>query len=132
MADNNGLCMFWGDGKIDGKNMQDLINGVECSFLAKANLSEVDKVCTFELWLKLGRAAKIWWNGLAAGEKDNWAHLQVTFKKKWPEKLITEKMVEEQHAVLAVTVLKEESLGKRVKVDKVDEFSHVVWANKLE
>ena len=85
--------MFWGDGKINGKNTQDFINGVEHSFLAKANLSEADKVCTFELWSKLGRAAKIWWNRLAAGEKDNWAHLQVAFKKKWPEKLITEKTV---------------------------------------
>ena len=37
--------------------------------------------------------------------------------------------MEEQHAA---TVLKEESLGKRVKVDGVDEFSHVVWADKLE
>lgn len=80
--------------------------------------------------MKLGsRAAKIWWNRLAAGEKDNWAHLRVAFEKKWPEKLITEKTVEEQHAA---TVLKEESLGKRVKVDGVDEFSHVVWADKLE
>ena len=105
MADNNGLRMFWGDGKIDSENVQDFINGVEHSFLAKANLSEADKVRTFELWLKSGRAAKIWWNGLAAGEKDNWAHLRVAFEKKWPEKLITEKMVEEQHAALAATVL---------------------------
>ena len=67
--------MFWGDGEVDGENMQDFINGVEHSFLAKANLSEADKVCTFELWLKSGRVAKIWWNGLAAEEKDNWAHL---------------------------------------------------------
>jgi len=132
MSDNNGLRMFWGDGEIDGENAQDFINGVERSFLAKANLSEADKVRTFELWLKSGRAAKIWWNGLAAEEKDNWAHLRVAFEKKWPEKLITEKTVEEQHAALAATVLKEESLGKRVKVDGVDEFSHVVWADKLE
>ena len=124
--------MFWGDGEVDGENAQDFINGIEHSFLAKVNLSEADKVRTFELWLKSGRAAKIWWNGLAAEEKDNWAHLWVAFKKKWPEKLIMEKTVEEQHAALAATVLKEESLGKRVKVDGVNEFSHVVWANKLE
>ena len=81
MANNNGLHMFWGNGEIDGENVQDFINGIEHSILAKANLSEVDKVCTFELWLKSGRAAKIWWNRLAAGEKDNWAHLRVAFKK---------------------------------------------------
>ena len=132
MSDNNGLHMFWGDGEINGENAQDFINGVEHSFLAKVNLSEADKVHTFKLWLKSGRAAKIWWNGLAAEKKDNWAHLQVAFKKKWPEKLITEKTVEEQHVALEATVLKEEILGKRVKVDGVDEFSHVVWADKLE
>ena len=75
MSDNNSLCMFWGNGEVDGKNAQDFINGVKHSFLAKVNLSEADKVCTFELWLKSGRAVKIWWNGLAAEEKDNWAHL---------------------------------------------------------
>ncbi|KAF8153332.1 hypothetical protein B0H34DRAFT_800549 [Crassisporium funariophilum] len=132
MSNNNGLRMFWGDGEIDGENAQDFINGVERSFLAKVNLSEADKVRTFELWLKLGRAAKSWWNSLAVDEKDTWAHLRVAFEKKWPEKLITERTMEEQHATLEATVLKEESLGKRVKVDGVEEFSHVVWADKLE
>jgi len=92
----------------------------------------VDKVRTFELWLKSGRAAKIWWNGLAPKEKNTWVHLHAAFKKKWPEKLITERTMEEQHVLLETTVLKEGSLGKRVKVDGVEEFSHVVWADKLE
>ncbi|KDR76749.1 hypothetical protein GALMADRAFT_139637 [Galerina marginata CBS 339.88] len=132
MSDNNGLRMFWGDGEVDGENAQDFINGVERSFLAKANLSEADKVRTFELWLKSGRAAKIWYNALKAGEKDNWDNLRTAFEKKWPEKMITAKTMEEQHATLGAAVLKEESLGKRVKVDGVEEFSHVVWADKLE
>ena len=92
----------------------------------------MDKVRTFKLWLKLGHAAKIWWNGLVVGEKDTWVNLHIAFEKKWPEKLIMEKTVEEQHAALAATVLKEESLGRRVKVDGIDEFSHIIWANKLE
>jgi len=131
MSDSNGLRVFWGDGEVDGENPQDFINGVERSFLAKANLTEADKVRTFELWLKSGRAAKIWWNGLALEEKDTWAHLRAAFEK-WPEKLITERTMEEQHALLETTVLKEGSLGKWVKVDGVEEFSHVVWADKLE
>ncbi|PPQ72578.1 hypothetical protein CVT25_006547 [Psilocybe cyanescens] len=132
MSDSNGLRMFWGDGEVDGENAQDFINGVERSFLAKPNLSEKDKVRTFELWLKSGRAAKTWWNGLAAEEKDSWEHLRAAFEKKWPEKLITEKTMEEQHAALEASVLKEEELGKRVRVDGVEEFSHVVWADKLQ
>lgn len=71
-------------------------------------------------------------SGLAAGEKDTWANLRIMFEKKWPEKLITEKTVEEQHVALAATVLKEESLGKGMRVEGIEELSHVVWANKLE
>ncbi|KIM35495.1 hypothetical protein M413DRAFT_32445 [Hebeloma cylindrosporum] len=132
MSSNNGASMFWGDGEIDGENPQDFINGVERSFLVKVGLTEADRVRLFELSLKSGRAAKIWWNGLEAGEKDTWVNLRAAFEKRWPEKLITEKTREEQHALLDATVLDEESLGKRVKGDGVEEFSHVVWADKLE
>jgi hypothetical protein len=124
MSDSNGLRVFWGDGEVDGENPQDFINGVKRSFLAKENLTEADNVHTFELWLKSGRAAKIWWNGLAPEEKNTWAHLRAVFEKKWPEKLITERTMEEQHAILEMTVLKEGSLGKRVKFKR----GHVTYS----
>lgn len=87
MSDNNGLHMFWGDGEIDVENALDFVNSSERSFFAKVNLIEMDIIHTFQLWLKLGIAAKIQWNELAVGEKDTWASLQIAFENKLPEKL---------------------------------------------
>lgn len=126
------LRMFRGDGDLEGDNPQDFINGVERSFLLRSSVSDKDKVRAFELWLKSGSIAKAWWNGLEAAEKDTWDHLRIAFEKRWPEKMTTLRTTEEQHAALATCILLEKDLGQRVKVDGVEEFAHVVWANKVE
>lgn len=134
MAESGGLHtkLFWGDGELEGENPQDFFNSVELTFFGRPGITEVEKLRSFELRLKSGRAAKTWWTGLAAEKKDTWEHLREAFEEKWPEKVITEKTKEEQHAALAAAVLREEDLGKRVKKDGVEEFSHVVWADKVQ
>ncbi|PPQ96509.1 hypothetical protein CVT26_010445 [Gymnopilus dilepis] len=134
MAESGGLHtkLFWGDGELEGENPQDFFNSVELTFFARPGITEAEKLRSFELRLKSGRAAKTWWNALAAEKKDTWEHLREAFEEKWPEKVITEKTKEEQHAALAAAVLREEDLGKRVRKDGVEEFSHVVWADKVQ
>lgn len=72
----------------------------------------------------------MWFHKLANGEKDIWEHLRIAFGWKWPRKLITAKTREEQQALLNSTVLRVEDLGK-VLVDRVKEFSHMMWADKI-
>ncbi|KAF9540436.1 hypothetical protein CPC08DRAFT_770794 [Agrocybe pediades] len=133
MSNTSGPRMFRGDGSAGDENPQDFINGVERMFLLRTTeVPEATKVRTFELYLKSGSVAKAWWLGLKAEEKADWASLRAAFNVRWPEKVVTVKTKEEQHAELAGTVLLESDLGKRVEVDGVEEFSHVVWADKLE
>ncbi|KAF8148068.1 hypothetical protein B0H34DRAFT_738160 [Crassisporium funariophilum] len=131
-AESHDLSMFWGDGRIDSENSQDFINGVERSFIRKPNFPEKNKVRMFELSLKSGSVAQAWWKTLGATEIDTWEHLQAAFAKRWPERLMRGKSVEEQCAALEALVLKREDLGKRVRVYGADEFTHVGWANRLE
>lgn len=132
MPDTSGLKVFWGDGEQEGENPQDFINGVERSFIHRSSLSEKEKVRTFELWLKSGRAAEVWWGELPKEKKETWESVREAFEERWPRKLVTAKTVEELHTLLGTTVLKVEELGKRVMVNGAEEFSHVAWADKVE
>ncbi|KAF9543848.1 hypothetical protein CPC08DRAFT_770162 [Agrocybe pediades] len=120
-------------GDDDAVNPQDFINSVERGFLLRgAAVDDKTKVRSFELWLSSEGSAKEWWDGLEEGSKATWDALRAVFDEQWPPKPVTAKTAEENHAKLLKLVLQEESLGKRVGVDGSGEFSHVVWANKLE
>ena len=86
----------------------------------------------FKLNLKAGSVANQWWDGLSSGDNDTWEHLVALFVKRWPTKPPTVKTVEEKQAALERTTITEEEVGKRVKVKGVEEFMHVVWADKVE
>ncbi|CAA7271057.1 unnamed protein product [Cyclocybe aegerita] len=125
--------MFWGDSKHEGENPQDFMNALELSFMQKTTaFSTTEKVKVFMLRLKAGSAAKEWFNGLPATQKDTWEHLQTAFEMRWPERVTTAKTREEKQAALGQTVLERVKLGKREKVDSVEEFSHIAWADKVE
>jgi hypothetical protein len=51
---------------------------------------------------------------------------------RWPSKVPTVKIVEEKQAALERTTITEEEVGTRMKVKGVEEFAHVVWADKVE
>jgi hypothetical protein len=124
--------LFWGDGEREDENPQDFMNAVERSFNSKNNLSDTNKLRQFVLNLKSGSVAKQWWNDLPPTDKDTWDHLQSAFETKWPEKAVTVKTLEEKQALLEGTKLADEDIGKRVKVNGVEEFAHVVWADKIQ
>ena len=126
-------AMFWGDGEHEGENPQDFINGLELSFMQKTTpFTPGEMVKVFSLKLKAGSMAKEWFMGLQNTEKDTWVHLQTAFEARWPEKVTTAKTRDEKAAALDQTRLEVGRLGIREKVDGVEEFSHIVWADKVE
>ncbi|KAF8229649.1 hypothetical protein L208DRAFT_1285640, partial [Tricholoma matsutake] len=130
MSDDTKL--FWGDDEHEDENPRDFINAIERQFSLKTNISDAQKLRTFELNLKAGSIANQWWDSLSSGDNDTWEHLVALFMKRWPTKPPTVKTVEEKQAALEQTMITEEEVGKRVKVKGVEEFTHVVWADKVE
>jgi hypothetical protein len=123
---------FWGDDEHDDENPQDFINSVEILFIQRPTFTEAQKLKTFQLYLKSGSVAKQWWNGLEPKENDTWEHLVSAFNTRWPEKIPTVKTVEEKQAALERSRITEDEVGTRVKIQGVEEFMHVVWADKIE
>ena len=125
-------AVFWGDGEQEGENPQDFMNGLELSFMQKTTISEADKIKTFKLKLKAGSAAKEWFTNLPETDKATWAQLQVAFEKKWPERTAPTKTREEKQTELKQAVLREDQLGRKEKVNGVDEWSHIAWADRVQ
>ncbi|KAF8240322.1 hypothetical protein L208DRAFT_1546966, partial [Tricholoma matsutake] len=110
MSDDTKL--FWGDDKHKDKNPRDFINAIERQFSLKTNVSNAQKLRTFELNLKAGSVANQWWDSLSSGDNDTWEHLVASFTKRWPTKPPTVKTVEEKQAALERTTITEEEVGK--------------------
>jgi hypothetical protein len=123
---------FWGDDEHEDENPQDFINSIEILFVQRPSFTDTQKLKTFQLYLKSGSIAKQWWNGLATTDNDTWDHLASAFAKRWPEKTPTLKTVEEKQAALERAKITEDEVGTRVKIQGVEEFTHVVWADKIE
>lgn len=124
--------LFWGDGEHEDENPQDFMNSVERSFFGKTSLTDNDKLKQFKLHLKAGSVAMTWLTGLATNKKDTWERLQASFEGRWPEKAPPAKSSIEKVGLLKAAKLTDAEMGKRVKIDGVEEFSHIVWAHKIE
>jgi hypothetical protein len=124
--------LFWGNDDHEDENLCDFIKGIERQFALKTNISDMQKLRTFELHLKDSAMANQWWDGLTSTDKDTWDHLVQAFATRWPSKAPMVKTVEEKQAVLEWTTITEEEVGTRMKVKGVEEFAHIVWADKVE
>jgi hypothetical protein len=123
---------FWGDDEHDDEVPEDFVNAIEILFLQKPNTPDAQKLRAFELHLRSGSVAKQWWSALPSTNKDTWEHLLQAFKIRWPDKMAAVKTVEEKQAALVRMRITEAEIGTRVKVLGVEEFAHVVWADKVE
>jgi len=108
------------------------MNGLDLSFMQKSSISEADKIKTFRLKLKAGSVAKEWFTALPATDKETWVLLQAAFEKRWPEKTTPTKTREEKQTELKQAVLKEGQLGQKERVNGVDEWSHIAWADRVQ
>ena len=56
----------------------------------------------------------------------------MVFKEQWPERPIVQKTTAEKQAELEGERITEGELGTKVKVNGVEVYAHVAWANKVE
>lgn len=123
---------FWGDDEHGEENPQDFLKAMQRWGLNKSNATNAQKLENFGLNLKSNSVAEQWWDALPTNDNDTWDHLVSTFKKCWPSKAPTVKTIEEKQAALEGTRISEEEVGKHVMTNGIEEFAHVVWADKIE
>ena len=91
-----------------------------------------EKINYFETWLKSRLASKQWFKDLEGVKKATWKDLCTVFKEWWPERPIVQKTTAEKQAELEGERITEGELGTKVKVNRVEVYTHIVWANKVE
>ncbi|KAJ7357915.1 hypothetical protein DFH08DRAFT_687027 [Mycena albidolilacea] len=121
--------LFKGDNV--GENATDFLNGIRRRFLTTSTYSEEEKIKYFELSLKDGSYASLWFSKLTAAEKKTFKDLTMVFRLQWPAKEMAEKSKGEQQEELLSMALDPLVVGVRVEEDGILEWSHVRWARKV-
>ncbi|KAJ7340026.1 hypothetical protein DFH08DRAFT_938796 [Mycena albidolilacea] len=121
--------LFKGDSV--GENATDFLNGIRRRFLTTSTYSEEEKIEYFELSLKDGSYASLWFSKLTAAEKKTFKDLTVAFRLQWPAKEMAEKSKGEQQEELLSMVLDPVAVGVCVEEDDILEWGHVRWARKV-
>ncbi|KIK04872.1 hypothetical protein K443DRAFT_4233 [Laccaria amethystina LaAM-08-1] len=130
MADRKSDELFTGDDD-DEIDPRDFLKRVQ-RHLMTTTWDDEEKVLYFETWLKSGSMAEQWFRSLDAAKKGTWKELCVAFKERWPERPIVQKSTAEKQAELEGEKITEAELGTKVKVNGVEVYAHVAWANKVE
>ena len=130
MADRSNEEPFTGD-EDDTLDPRDFLKRVQ-RYLMGTTWEDGDKVTYFETWLKSGSTAEQWFKELEAAKKATWKELCKAFKERWPERPIVQKSTAEKQAELEGEKITEAELGTKVKVNGVEVYAHVAWANKVE
>ena len=115
----------------DTMDPRDFLKRVQ-HYLMGTTWDNTEKVDYFETWLKSRSAAEQWFKGLEAAKEATWKELCVAFKKWWPEKPVVQKSTAEKQGELEGEKITEAELGMKVKVNRVDVYMHVAWANRVE
>jgi hypothetical protein len=123
------IKLFKGD-NVD-ENATDFLNGIRRHFLITSTYSEEEKIKYFELSLKDGSYASLWFSKLTAAEKKTFKDLTVVFRLQWLAKEIVEKSKGEQQEELLSMVLDPLVVGVRVEEDSILEWGHVRWVHKV-
>ncbi|KAF8187311.1 hypothetical protein K438DRAFT_1972934 [Mycena galopus ATCC 62051] len=120
---------FKGDGI--GENATDFLNGLRRRFLTTSTYTEAEKVEYFELSLKDGSYASLWFSKLLPADKKTFQDLTLAFRLQWPAKEMAEKSKGEQQEELLSIVLNPLEVGVRVEEDGILEWGHVRCACKV-
>ncbi|KAJ7073788.1 hypothetical protein C8F01DRAFT_1271645 [Mycena amicta] len=79
--------------------------------------------------LKPGSEADVWYEGIAAKDKDTWAKVEAVFTLKWPKPRTVAKPKDEAIEQLRVNILTSDMLGRQFEdEDGTTVQAHVVWA----
>ena len=130
MTDRNSDEPFAGEDD-DTLDPRDFLKRVQ-RYLMSSTWENAEKIDYFETWLKSGSAAKQWFKNPEPAKKTTWKDLCTAFKERWPERPIVQKTTAEKQAELEGERITEGELGTKVKVNGVEVYAHVAWANKVE
>ena len=119
---------FYGNGRV-GENLQDFIKKFESKDL-KDTMTEEKKTTVFANRLKSGNTAEEWFDTLPIVDKATWADVKRVFLVCWPKKTASLRSAHDKSNLLKGHILKEDELGIWREVDRWDELSHVIWADK--
>lgn len=130
MVERNNEDPFAGD-EDDTLDPRDFLKRVQ-RYLMGTTWEDEDQITYFETWLKSGSTAEQWFKSLENAKKTTWKELCKAFKERWPERPIVQKSTAEKQAELEGERITEAELGTKVKVNGVEVYAHVAWANKVE
>ncbi|KAG6808875.1 hypothetical protein H0H92_002491 [Tricholoma furcatifolium] len=122
---------FHGGADNESENARDFINKLKRAFMSR-DCTDEWKVQYFGLSLKDGGPAMEWYMDLEDGKKATWAALCLAFDERWPARRVATKTRAEKQEELSEARIREDELGSKVKVNGVELYSHVAWADKIE
>lgn len=89
------------------------------------------KKAQFPYYLQAYSVADEWYDDLTANEKKSWTDIEAAFRKRWPKKKQVKKTEEEYEDEIVGKILTTEELGKKEKIEGMEVYSHIAWADKL-
>jgi hypothetical protein len=89
------------------------------------------KKAQFPYYLQAYSVADEWYADLTDDNKKTWTTIEVAFRKRWPKKKQVKKMEEEYEDEIVGRKLTMDELGKKEKMEGMEVYSHVAWADKM-
>jgi hypothetical protein len=93
--------------------------------------SDETKKNQFPYYLEAYSAADEWYSELVDNEKKSWTDIETAFHKRWPKKVPVKKTEEEYEDEITNWKLNADELGKKEKVEGMEVYTHVAWADKM-
>jgi hypothetical protein len=116
------------DGDTDKLSAQDFLRAFHRE---QRTTASADKAKTFKNYLVSGSEVDIWYKGLTTGVKADMDQVEAALEAKYPEQESVQPTKAEYEVMLTREKLKEEELGKRVKVADKEVWAHHAWATKM-
>jgi hypothetical protein len=98
----------------------------------KSTTPNADKIHDFETSLDADSIAETWWNKLDAGQKNAWNDVKAAFHAEWPPANQIEILSVARRATMMSYKLPEESIGKMEGEGRKRNYTHSLWADKVE
>jgi hypothetical protein len=89
------------------------------------------KKAQFPYYLQAYSVADEWYSDLTDDDKKSWTNIEAAFRKRWPKKKQVKKTEEEYEDEIVGRKLTTDDLGKKEKVEGMEVYSHVAWADKM-
>lgn len=90
------------------------------------------KIHDFAASLDVDSVAELWWDNLDATRKTTWADVKQEFKMEWPLSHVQDISAATRCDIMMSLKVKEEDLGKMEGEGRRKDYTHAIWADKVE